>query len=485
MTTKTSILLISPSEELCSQIESLLCEKWSGMYAIEHIKKLDDQIPKSDIALLDKQALQNNSINFLAKANFQLAPRPQILLLSSEPENEEDFKTIKWLTTDFLLKGTLTASGLHNTIRYALETSNLKRQLEHQQKRYSSLFYNSVEPAFFLDEELIITGVNDAFFETFKISKRRALNKSFLNFIDSEVKRKELKESIQNLSPEGIDMKVRFSSEMSNMNFLGHLKLSPIRESSIRDGDNDNQVTAYHGTLTNISYEERLRAVKAKLEKIAMTYRLARTMAHEIRNPLTNINLAVDQLKEETEKSESLNPYFEIIQRCTERIDGILGQLLSSSKKQAFKRIHFDVVALVKEVVEAVSDRSELEGVSLIAEYDLKEVFIDGDREKIEIAFTNLFTNALESMDKESKTIKCRVGLDANYVYVEVKDNGSGMDQRQLESLFDPFFTSKANGVGLGLTSTQTIISEHHGEIYVESEKGRGSTFSVYLPIDS
>lgn len=484
MTAKIRILLISPSEELFSKIKSLLYERRSSMYSIKRIEKLDDQIPKSDLALVDKQALQNNSLDFLAKANFQLSPRPQILLLSNEPENEEDFKTIKWLTTDFLLKGSLTASGLHNTIRYAIENSNLKRQLEQQQKRYSSLFYNSVEPAFFLDEDFMITGVNDAFYDTFNISKIRAVNKNFLNFIDSEVKRKELKYSIQNLSQEGIDMKVRFSSELGNMNFLGHLKLSPIRESSIQDGLDENRVTAYHGTLTNISYEERLRAVKGQLEKIAMTYRLARTMAHEIRNPLTNINLAVDQLKEETAKDESLSLYFEIIQRCTERIDGILGQLLSTSKKQAFKRIRFDVVGLVKEVVDAVSDRSELEGVSLIAEYDLQEVFVDGDREKIKIAFTNLFTNALESMDKEDKTIRCRLGIDANYVFVEVQDNGSGMDQRQLESLFDPFFTSKANGVGLGLTSTQTIISEHHGEIYVESEKGTGSKFSVYLPLD-
>src|SRR6056297_3077507 len=132
MTAKIRILLISPSKELFSKIESLLYERRSSMYSVKHIEKLDDQIPKSDLALVDKQALQNNSLDFLAKANFQLSPRPQILLLSNEPENEEDFKTIKWLTTDFLLKGSLTASGLHNTIRYAIENSNLKRQLEQQ-----------------------------------------------------------------------------------------------------------------------------------------------------------------------------------------------------------------------------------------------------------------------------------------------------------------------------------------------------------------
>ncbi len=157
----------------------------------------------------------------------------------------------------------------------------------------------------------------------------------------------------------------------------------------------------------------------------------------------------------------------------------------SSSAKQVFKRSTFDVVALLKQVVSAIKDRSSLEGAVIEAKYDVKEALIDGDKEKLKIAFTNLFTNALESMDKESKIIACRVRLDANYVRIDVADNGLGMDQSQLESLFDPFFTSKSKGVGLGLTSTQTIISEHKGEIYVESEKGIGSTFSVYLPIDS
>ena len=482
---RTSVLLISPSEEFFSKIEALLLEKWGEHYSIERIADLKADIPQSDIALLDTDALPDKSINFLAESNFHLSPRPVIFMVNKEPENEVEYRTVKSLTSDFLVKTNLTSSSLHNTIRYASETNELKLQLEQQQKRYSSLFYNSVEPAFFLDEELVITGVNDAFFETFKIAKREALNKSFLNFVESEVQRKELKDRITQLKSGGVDMQVRFSSELNNLNFLGHLKISPIRESSIRDGFHDNEVTAYHGTLTNISHEERLRAVKEKSKKIAMTYRLARTMAHEIRNPLTNVNLAVDQLKEETAGNEDLNMYFEIIQRCTKRIDGILSQLLSSSAKQVFKRSTFDVVQLVQEVVSAIKDRSSLEGVTISAEYDMKAARIDGDKEKLKIAFTNLFTNALESMDKESKIIKSQVRLDANYVRIDVTDNGSGMDQSQLESLFDPFFTSKSKGVGLGLTSTQTIISEHKGEIYVESEKGFGSTFSVYLPIDS
>lgn len=483
--THTKVLLISPSEEFSSEIKSLLLKGWKNDYVVERILDLNGVLPESDIALVDMDALPGQNISFLAEANFRLAPRPLIILVNKEPENESEYRTIKSLTSDFLIKSNISSAGLHNTIRYALETGSLKLQLEQQQKRYSSLFYNSVEPAFFLDEELTITAVNDAFYEAFKISRRKALNKPFLEFIESDVKRRELRTEIDSLRLGRLDKKVRFAVIDSKMSFLGHLRLSPIRESAIEDGVLNNKVTAYHGTLTNISHEERLRAVKEKSRKIAMTYRLARTMAHEIRNPLTNINLAVEQLADETKGNKELKMYYEIIERCTLRIDGILGQLLSTSEQQVYQGSNFDVVALLKEVIEAIKDRSDLEGISLTSNFELSEARIDGSREKIRIAFTNLLTNAIECMDKEVKKIHCRVLLDANFLRVDVIDNGEGMNKKQLESLFDPFFTSKAEGVGMGLTSTQTIISEHKGEIDVESEEGVGSTFSVYLPLNS
>ncbi|MCZ4407443.1 ATP-binding protein [Cryomorphaceae bacterium 1068] len=481
---KISVLLISPSEAFRSRVEEFLFDKWDTRYSIEFIQDLNEDIPESDVALLDTSALPEQAIDFLAKSNFQLAPRPIILLVNQEPEGEVEYRTVKSLTADFLVKSRMTSSGLHNTIRYALETNNLKLELEQQQKRYSSLFYNAIEPAFFLDHEFTITGLNDAFLEVFKISKRLALGKEFFTFVKSGSSRKQLISRLRELKSGSIDQQVRFSIDENGVEFLGRLKLSLIRESVMHEGQLSNRIIAYHGTLINISHEERLNAVRKKSEKIAMTYRLARTMAHEIRNPLTNVNLAVDQLKEETNAIGDFEMYFDIIERCTKRIDGILSQLLSSSEQQVFKRTNFDVIALFKEVVKAIKDRSRLEGVELTAQYAITEAFLDGDVEKLRIAFTNLFTNALESMDKESKIIQSRVSLDANYVRIEVEDNGLGMDQQQLESLFDPFFTSKSSGVGLGLTSTQTIISEHQGEIEVESEKGVGSTFSIYLPID-
>jgi PAS domain S-box-containing protein len=481
---KTTVLLVSSSQKMRAKIEKLLYGHWKDLYEIIHLNQLEEDIPHSDICLLDEDALPENSIDFLAQSSFQLAPRPLIYIMNQEPTEASEFKTVKSLTADYLIKNQLRPSGLHNTIRYALENTSLKLELEQQQKRYSSLFYNAVEPAFFLDKELAITNVNEAFLKTFELSSSEVVNRKFESFINTKVGRDNLLFNLQESADQGLDGKFHFKTDKNEAEFLCQVRISPITESELENGILKNRIIAYHGTLRNISHKERLRAVKEKSKKIAMTYRLARTMAHEIRNPLTNVNLAVDQLKEETAEEEHLNLYYGIIERCTKRIDDILSQLLSSSEKQVFQKTKFDVIVLFKSVISEITDRASLEGVKIIPNFKIDSAQLDGDKEKLKIAFTNLFTNAIESMNKAERIITCAAYIDANYLCICVKDNGEGMDDKQLESLFDPFFTSKTSGVGLGLTSTEAIISEHHGHIDVESKKGTGSTFTIYLPLN-
>ncbi len=452
-------------------------------YELVNHESLKSDFSLTDVVLLDRSALPNGDLDSLAQTSVPFGSSPVILLLDQVPTSKKEYRTIRSLTADFLVQDQLSASGLNNTIQYVLETNRLKKQLDLQQKRYSSLFYNSVEPAFFLDEEFTITSVNSAFLNVFNVSKRRALDKPFLEFIQNVKDRSEIRDDIVNLSKGSLDKKVRFASKEGGVRFLGHLKVSPLRESVFDMGMATAKIQSYHGTLRNISHQNRLKTIQQQNEKIATTYKLARAMAHEIRNPLTNVNLAIDQLKEETKNHEHLDMYYDIVQRCTGRIDGLLGQLLSSSEQEFLERDQFDGVSLVKDVVSEILDRARLEGVELDASYEATIANLEGDKKKIKIAFTNLFTNAIESMDKPEKKIRSTVSLDGDYLCLTVSDNGVGMEKAQLDSLFDPFYTSKPNGVGLGLTSTQTIVSEHNGEIEVESEKGVGSKFSVFLPL--
>jgi nitrogen-specific signal transduction histidine kinase len=479
---KVTVLLITKNQSLSDQIQEFLENKRHDEFQLKQIDQTNGSVPDSDIALLDEAALPNHNLDFLAQSTFQLSPRPIVLLLNDELVDEKAYRAVKTLAADFLLQDKLTSSSLRNTIIYALDTHKLKLQVEQQQKRYSSLFYNAVDPAFFLDDEFVITGANDAFLNVFGVSKSQALDKPFANFLETDDINEDLCRHFENFSKEVFDKKIMLKSNFNQHSFLGHMRISPLLESNYVNGRLEEKATTYHGTLKNISHESRLRAIEQKNEKIATTYKLARTLAHEIRNPLTNVNLAIDQLKEETKDLVGLEMYYDIIKRGTKRIDGLLTQLLNSSQKQDRQLRKFNGVEVFKEVIDEIEDRAKLEAVKLDIQFELDRAELVGDRERLKIAITNLFTNALESMEKEEKKLICRAGMDDDYYYMEVSDNGVGMTVDQLERLFDPFFTSKSTGIGLGLTSTQTIVAEHNGEISVDSTPGKGSTFWIYLP---
>ncbi len=219
------------------------------------------------------------------------------------------------------------------------------------------------------------------------------------------------------------------------------------------------------------------------LEKFATTGRIARTIAHEVRNPLTNINLAAEQLKTETQDNyESTGFLFEMINRNSNRINQLISDLLNSTK---FSELNFTRVSankLLDETLNEAKDRVALTEVKVIKKYsdDVCDISIDMDR--IKIAVLNIIINALEAMENrpDSKLILETKGEDGKCKII-ISDNGTGMDEQALGRLFEPYFTSKPKGNGLGLTNTQNIILNHKGDISVKSKKGEGTTFTITL----
>ena len=103
------------------------------------------------------------------------------------------------------------------------------------------------------------------------------------------------------------------------------------------------------------------------------------------------------------------------------------------------------------------------------------------DKEKIRLAFLNIIVNAIEAMEKDSGVLKIKTTMQGSKCLVEFDDNGTGMDEETLQNLFEPYFTNKIKGNGLGLTNTQNIILNHKGSINVLSNIGQGSSFIVAL----
>ncbi len=223
-------------------------------------------------------------------------------------------------------------------------------------------------------------------------------------------------------------------------------------------------------------------------EKFAATGRIARTIAHEVRNPLTNINLAMEQLKTEqvVKQDEASEMLFGMIKRNSTRINQLISDLLNSTKFSELTYEKISVNDLMDETLKEAQDRIALTNVTVVKKYNPGVCDIDVDKAKIKIALLNIIINALEAMEnKEGSVLTIETKGENDKCKVIISDNGSGLDADAATRLFEPYFTSKPNGNGLGLTNTQNIILNHKGEISVETKKGNGASFTILLNFSS
>jgi len=247
----------------------------------------------------------------------------------------------------------------------------------------------------------------------------------------------------------------------------------------------DNKVKRY-----SLELEERVKELKQvnteleelrSVEKFTSTGRIARTIAHEVRNPLTNISLATEQLKDLNHSNQEAEMLLEMVGRNVTRINQLVSDLLNSTRFAQLEYSSADINEVLDETLELAKDRIELSKIKVEKNYatDICEIMVD--KEKIKLAFLNIIVNAIEAMPQEEGVLQITTSKSGERCIVEIKDNGSGMDEDTLQKLFDPYFTGKAKGNGLGLTNTQNIILNHKGSITVTSQKANGSVFIVTL----
>jgi signal transduction histidine kinase len=219
------------------------------------------------------------------------------------------------------------------------------------------------------------------------------------------------------------------------------------------------------------------------IEKFAATGRIARTIAHEVRNPLTNINLAVEQLQTELNglRPENGELMLEMINRNSARINQLITDLLNSTKFTDLVYTKISVNRLLDETLEFASDRIRLKNIGVVRHYAGEICDIAVDVERIKIAFLNIIVNAVEAMEPGKGVLHLTTLARDNKCVVLIADNGPGIPEESQSRIFEPYFTNKPKGTGLGLTNTQNIILNHNGHIAFESKKGEGTTFTIQL----
>ncbi|MEM2785182.1 MAG: ATP-binding protein [Candidatus Nitrosotenuis sp.] len=214
-----------------------------------------------------------------------------------------------------------------------------------------------------------------------------------------------------------------------------------------------------------------------KREKLFVIGELAARLAHDIRNPLSIIKNAIEMLivKEGNTDPKTLETYMKI-QRAVDRISYQIDDVLNFVKPRKISLSETSLNSILSTVISKLR-------IPQTIDIELPENNIDVvvDVANLEIVFVNLITNAIQAMNNVGK-IKIEAHQDSKNTIIRISDNGPGIPKENLSLIFEPLFTTKQTGTGLGLVSCKTIIEQHGGIIDVESILGKGATFTVTLP---
>ncbi|MBI4351757.1 MAG: PAS domain-containing protein [Elusimicrobia bacterium] len=210
---------------------------------------------------------------------------------------------------------------------------------------------------------------------------------------------------------------------------------------------------------------------------------LAATVAHELRNTLAAINTAAYNIRRNAKHPRALASLANIARKIAEG-ERIIGNVLSYSRIKTSRFEAVDLNALLAVCVEEAKERARGRSITFSSALaPTGGLRLEADPVQLNEVFSNLLNNALDSIDKDAGTISLETGLGDAQVSVSVRDNGEGIAGEDLKRTLDPFYTTKAKGTGLGLAVCSQILLLHDGKIELESEKGKGTTARVTLPL--
>lgn len=428
-----------------------------------------------EIYLIDYRLGEKTGIELLQEARANGVNEP-VILLTGQGDKEVDLMAMKEGASDYLVKGNIDANSLSRSLRYALSSARALQEVNEKERKYRNLFEKSIDAIFITNKELLFIDINSSMIRLLGYSKAEMLRMTLKDLFVNNTSYRSFNEDLVKYGKTR-DYEVVLKNEKGN-------EIECIINSTALK-DTEGNVTGYQGIIHDISLRKKAEQELIMAEKFSMTGKIARSIAHEVRNPLTNLNLALEQLKDELgENNESGSLYSDIIKRNADRIDQLISEMLNSSKPKQLKLKEESLNDVVEETLQLTLDRLNLKKMRLYREYSDDIPLLKIDREKFKMAILNIFINAVEAMEENKGILEVKTSRENGYAILLISDNGKGIPSDDLTKLFDPFFTGKKSGMGLGLTSTKNIINSHSGKIQVQSVPQEGTTFKILLDLD-
>lgn len=263
----------------------------------------------------------------------------------------------------------------------------------------------------------------------------------------------------------------------------------------------DRSLMGYTLIFQDITRFKEMEEQMKRFDKMSAINQLAAGIAHEIRNPLTSLSGSIQMLKSELALDDHQQRLMDIILRESERLNALIMDFMLFAQPPKTNKLLWAVEHLIEETIDLYAHSQECpEGIQIIHPRSKETIRIMIDPDQMKQVFWNLLINAIQSMGSKGK-LEIRLDREEDvppttahlriphpkgkqWVKISFNDSGSGIPPQGKEKIFEPFYTTKDRGTGLGLSIVHKIIENHNGVIKVESELGRGSTFTILLPAD-
>jgi two-component system, NtrC family, sensor histidine kinase PilS len=290
--------------------------------------------------------------------------------------------------------------------------------------------------------------------------------------------------------------------EMGFARHDGRALLLGFSGASLKDGTNEEigNILVFQDLTDFRNMQEHLKRV----DRLAVVGRLAAGIAHEVRNPLASISGSIQVLQKSLRPNDADARLMDIIIRESKNLSSLISDFTQYARAEAQVKDRIELKTIADEVVDLFRNSDECRSGYSIRQLIPAEITIAGNRQQIKQVLWNLILNAAQALPASGGSISFSAELmehgfqpynsanrngqgspaqhETPWVHIKIADDGCGISKTEIGSIFDPFFTTKDNGIGLGLAIVYKIIQEHDGTIAVESQEGKGTTFSVFLP---
>ncbi len=235
-------------------------------------------------------------------------------------------------------------------------------------------------------------------------------------------------------------------------------------------------------TLEDVSEVKALTEQLIRADRLAAMGELTAGVAHEVRNPLGIIRASVQLLEESNCDEGRLHEASQVIKQEIDRLDKVIKALLDFGRPSSPTLRPVDVAETLSEVVLFTRKFASRSGVEIVEDYAEGVPRIIADEDQVKQIAVNLVSNAVQAMEETGGTVKVSTGSSNGFVVIAFADDGPGIPAVDIGKVFDPFFSTRDKGTGLGLTIVHRIVDEHNGHIEVTSNPGEGTVFTVSLP---